>query len=94
MFPLFHVTARSAVVTSAIWAGAPIVLRDGFSPTRFWDDVRASGATYFAYMGAVIHLLWRSPSGPTTPTTQCAGHSGRPRRPRSARHSSGGSVWS
>ena len=33
MFPLFHVTARSAVVTSAIWAGAPIVLRDGFSAT-------------------------------------------------------------
>ena len=61
MFPLFHVTARSAVVTSAIWAGAPIVLRDGFSPTRFWDDVRESEATYFAYMGAVIHLLWAQP---------------------------------
>jgi carnitine-CoA ligase len=64
MFPLFHVTARSAVVTSAIWAGAPIVLRDGFSATRFWDDVRESGATYFAYMGAVIHLLWAQPERP------------------------------
>ena len=64
MFPLFHVTARSAVVTSAIWAGAPIVLRDGFSPVRFWDDVRESGATYFAYMGAVIHLLWSQPERP------------------------------
>lgn len=64
MFPLFHVTARSAVVTSAIWAGAPIVLRDGFSATRFWDDVRESGATYFAYMGAVIHLLWAQPEKP------------------------------
>jgi crotonobetaine/carnitine-CoA ligase len=64
MFPLFHVTARSAVVTSAIWAGAPIVLRDGFSPTRFWADVRESEATYFAYMGAVIHLLWSQPEQP------------------------------
>ena len=64
MFPLFHVTARSAVVTSAIWAGAPIVLRDGFSPTRFWDDVRESQATYFAYMGAVILLLWAQPERP------------------------------
>jgi carnitine-CoA ligase len=64
MFPLFHVTARSAVATSAIWAGAPIVIRDGFSATRFWDDVRESGATYFAYMGAVIHLLWSQPERP------------------------------
>ncbi len=64
MFPLFHVTARSAVVTSAIWAGAPIVLRDGFSASGFWDDVRESGATYFAYMGAVIHLLWAQPERP------------------------------
>lgn len=57
MFPLFHVTARSAVVTSAIWARAPIALRGGFSVRGFWPDVRASGATYFAYMGAVIQLL-------------------------------------
>jgi crotonobetaine/carnitine-CoA ligase len=64
MFPLFHVTARSAVVTSAIWAGAPIVLRDGFSASGFWGDVRASEATYFAYMGAVIHLLWAQPERP------------------------------
>ena len=58
MFPLFHVTARSAVVTSAIWAGGSIALRHGFSASGFWDDVRASSASYFAYMGAVIHLLW------------------------------------
>jgi carnitine-CoA ligase len=64
MFPLFHVTARSAVVTSSIWAGAPIVLRDGFSASRFWDDVRDSRATFFAYMGAVIHLLWAQPERP------------------------------
>jgi len=39
-------------------------LRDGFSATRFWNDVRESGATYFAYMGAVIHLLWAQPERP------------------------------
>jgi len=57
MFPLFHVTARSAVVTSSFWAGARVVLREGFSLSGFWPDVRESGATFFAYMGAVIHLL-------------------------------------
>lgn len=61
MFPLFHVTARSAVVTSTIWAGGEVALRNGFSASRFWGDIRASGATFFAYMGSVVHLLWSAP---------------------------------
>jgi crotonobetaine/carnitine-CoA ligase len=64
MFPLFHVTARSAVVTSTMWAGGQVVLRDGFSVRDFWSDVRSSGATFFAYMGAVIHLLYAQPPSP------------------------------
>jgi carnitine-CoA ligase len=58
MFPLFHVTARSAVVTSTIWAGGAVALRHGFSVSGFWDDVRSSDSTFFAYMGSVIHLLF------------------------------------
>lgn len=61
MFPLFHVTARSAVVTSSLWAGSQVVLRKGFSASRFWKDVRAVKATWFGYMGAVIHLLYSQP---------------------------------
>jgi crotonobetaine/carnitine-CoA ligase len=64
MFPLFHVTARSAVVTSSIWAGASIVLRNGFSVSGFWDDIRANDCTFFAYMGSVIHLLWAAEPSP------------------------------
>ena len=61
MFPLFHVTARSAVVTSSFWAGASVVLRSGFSVSRFWEDIRATNATFFAYMGSVVHLLNAEP---------------------------------
>ena len=61
MFPLFHVTARSAVVTSTLWAGGAVALRPGFSVSGFWSDVTSSGATFFAYMGSVIHLLWSAP---------------------------------
>jgi crotonobetaine/carnitine-CoA ligase len=57
MFPLFHVTARSAIVGSSLFAGASIALRSGFSVQGFWDDIRETGSTFFAYMGAVIHLL-------------------------------------
>lgn len=60
MFPLFHVTARSAVITSTFWAGGSVALRHGFSVSRFWDDIRQSRATFFAYMGSVVHLLWSS----------------------------------
>ncbi len=64
MFPLFHVTARSAVVTSAFWAGGQVHLGPAFSPARFWDDVRAAGATCFCYMGIVVHLLHAQPPRP------------------------------
>ena len=64
MFPLFHVTARSAIITASMWAGGRVVLRDGFSLSGFWDDVRATGATWFGYMGAVIHLLYHQPPRP------------------------------
>ena len=61
MFPLFHVTARSAVVTASMWAGGRVHLADAFSVTRFWDEVQAAGATWFGYMGIVIHLLHAQP---------------------------------
>lgn len=63
MFPLFHVTARSAIITASMWAGGRVVLREGFTLSGFWDDVRATGATWFGYMGAVIHLLYHQPPG-------------------------------
>lgn len=61
MFPLFHVTARSAIITGSMWAGGSVVLRDRFTLSGFWDDVRATGSTWFGYMGAVIHLLHHQP---------------------------------
>ena len=64
MFPLFHVTARSAVVTATMWAGGRVHLADGFSATRFWDEVKQANATWFGYMGIVIHLLHAQPRRP------------------------------
>lgn len=57
IFPLFHVTARSAVVSSSLWAGGRVALRETFSLRDFWSVARAEGATFFGYMGAIIHLL-------------------------------------
>jgi carnitine-CoA ligase len=55
--PLFHVTARSALFLACVLAGGRTVLRERFSVSEFWNDVRGTGATFTMYMGAVIHLL-------------------------------------
>ena len=61
MFPLFHQMGRAAMVGTCAWVGAPVVLRARFSASGFWDDVRATGSTFFGYFGAVILFLWRQP---------------------------------
>jgi crotonobetaine/carnitine-CoA ligase len=72
MLPLFHVTARSATMTANFMAGGSVALRDRFSVSRFWDDVRATGSTNFMYMGAIVHLLAAQP-----PTERDADHRAR-----------------
>ena len=67
MFPLFHVTTRSSIVGTTLFAAGSIVLRDAFSVQRFWDDVRDTNATFFAYMGAVVHLLHSQEPQPDDP---------------------------
>ena len=62
--PFFHVTARSALFLGAVLAGGSTVMRERFSLSEFWDDVRATGATFTMYMGAVIHLLHQQPPRP------------------------------
>jgi crotonobetaine/carnitine-CoA ligase len=59
MFPLFHQMGRSACTFAAMWNGIPVVLRDGFSVSGFWDDIRETGATYMGYFGAVLAMLWK-----------------------------------
>jgi crotonobetaine/carnitine-CoA ligase len=61
MFPLFHTMGRCALVTTSLWVRCPVVLRPRFSVSGFWDDIRATGATWFGYFGAVILFLWREP---------------------------------
>jgi carnitine-CoA ligase len=57
--PFFHVTARSALFLACALAGGGTVLRERFSLSEFWPDVRRHGATFTMYMGAIIHLLFK-----------------------------------
>ena len=70
--PLFHNSGRSAF-NYAMVRGARFVLRERFSATEFWDDVRATGVTTAALVGPMTALLYSAAAGATTtPTTRCA----------------------
>lgn len=60
-FPLFHIDAATLTVSAAIAAGATAALSKRFSASGFWDEVRASGATVFNFMGATANILWKRP---------------------------------
>ncbi|MGW4395194.1 AMP-binding protein [Amycolatopsis nivea] len=61
--PLFHIDAR-AFLTAALVAGGTGVLGRKFSVSRFWDDVRQSGATVFATIGTMLWMLYKQPPRP------------------------------
>lgn len=59
--PLFHGNAQILSIMNAIVADSQVVLRDRFSASTFWDDIRKSGATQFNYLGAVMTILMKQP---------------------------------
>jgi carnitine-CoA ligase len=62
--PFFHVTARSAIFIPLMVVGGSTVLKERFSVSSFWDDIRRYGATFTMYMGAIIHLLYKQDPRP------------------------------
>jgi crotonobetaine/carnitine-CoA ligase len=59
--PLFHNSGRSAF-NYAMARGARFVLRDRFSATAFWTDIRATGCVTAALVGPMTALLFAAPS--------------------------------
>ena len=62
--PLFHGNALWYTSYAALWADASIALAPRFSATRFWDEIRDSGATQFNTLGAMTNIIWKLPPGP------------------------------
>ncbi len=63
--PLFHANALILTVTGALNANARVALSEKFSASRFWDEVRFTGATVFNTIGAIIPILMKQPERPT-----------------------------
>jgi crotonobetaine/carnitine-CoA ligase len=59
--PLFHGNAQMLSITCALVGDAQVVLRDRFSASTFWEEIRKYGATQFNYLGAVMTILSKQP---------------------------------
>jgi fatty-acyl-CoA synthase len=63
--PLYHNNALTVAVSSVINSGATLALGKSFSASRFWDEVIASQATAFIYIGVLCRYLLNQPPKPT-----------------------------
>jgi len=59
--PLFHMNCQAVTATAAMLTANCLVLPERFSPTRWWRDIVATGATVVHYLGVVPPLLLNQP---------------------------------
>ena len=62
--PYFHANAQYYSTMGSLAAGASLVLVDRFSASRFWGQVRDSGATVVNFIGMMMHVLLKQPPSP------------------------------
>jgi crotonobetaine/carnitine-CoA ligase len=62
--PLFHMNCQALTATCVMLTANCLVLPERFSPTRWWKDVSATGATIVHYLGVVPPLLLNQPVVP------------------------------
>jgi crotonobetaine/carnitine-CoA ligase len=62
--PLYHMNHLALTATAAMLTANALVLTERFSPTRWWPEVSATGATIVHYLGVVAPMLLNQPPGP------------------------------
>ncbi|WP_234820456.1 AMP-binding protein [Mycolicibacterium goodii] len=63
-FPLFHADATALTTVPALLLGATAAIGRRFSASRFWAEVRETGATVFDFMGATLSILAKAEPRP------------------------------
>ncbi len=59
--PLFHANAQMLTTMGSLLCGHPFVLRERFSASRFFDEIRQYGATIFNYIGRMLAMIMKQP---------------------------------
>jgi crotonobetaine/carnitine-CoA ligase len=60
--PLFHLGGLLHMTMTAIIAGGTVALFPTFSRSRFWSEIRETGATVLCGFSAILKLLWSLPA--------------------------------
>jgi crotonobetaine/carnitine-CoA ligase len=63
-FPLFHADATALTTVPALLLGATAAISKRFSASRFWTEIRETGATVFDFMGATLSILAKAEPRP------------------------------
>ena len=69
--PMYHSVGGVVATGAALVGGAAVVIRERFSASRFWQDVRAERCTIFQYIGELCRYLLNNPADPEE---EAAGH--------------------
>ncbi|HQQ62125.1 MAG TPA: long-chain-acyl-CoA synthetase [Pseudomonadales bacterium] len=64
VLPLYHGAAGMSLTSTALSAGATIVVRRKFSTRQFWPEVRKHGVTVCQYIGEICRYLLNVPEQP------------------------------
>jgi crotonobetaine/carnitine-CoA ligase len=59
--PLYHANPQIYCILGSLSVNASVAIGERFSASRFWDEIRAYGATAFSYVGAVLPILLKQP---------------------------------
>ncbi|MCY4489492.1 MAG: AMP-binding protein [Deltaproteobacteria bacterium] len=64
VMPLFHVNALCHMTLAMLSVGGGVVLKERFSASRFWDDVKCHGVTTSSIMQTIPRILLNLPPDP------------------------------
>ena len=60
--PMYHSVGGVVAVGAMLACGGAVIVREGFSASRFWPDIVESGATIFQYIGELCRYLVAAPA--------------------------------
>jgi fatty-acyl-CoA synthase len=65
--PMYHSVGGVVATGATLVGGGAVVLRERFSASRFWQDIREERCTIFQYIGELCRYLLNTSDGPDAP---------------------------
>ena len=66
--PMYHGVGGAVATGAVLVNGGSVFIRDGFSATAFWEDIRRHGCTIFQYIGELCRYLLNASAEPVGAT--------------------------